>query len=79
MTAVTVSDRKEIVGLSGVEVVYATAVQDGYTYQSRFGKIRAAFFAPTTAVACGASWSNGTVTVAVGAGTVAGALIIFGE
>lgn len=78
MTAVTVSGRKEITGERGKEVVYISAVQDGYTFASKFGTVVGAHFTPSTAVACGASVSGQTVTIAVATGTVEGTLTVYG-
>lgn len=81
MTAVTESGRKEITSVPGLEVVYLTTVATGYTFNSKFGKAKAAFFCCTTAVACGADVTAGTgvVTITVASGTVAGYLMVWGQ
>lgn len=80
MTAVTKGVGKEITTVPGCEVAYLSSIQNGYTYASRFGAIRAAFFqnSGTGSEVAVLGISGGTVTFTT-SGTIAGYLQLWGE
>jgi hypothetical protein len=84
MVAATKGGSKEITTLLGCEVVYLSAVADAYTYDSRFGSAKAAFFQGTTVsgiepVAVGLTISGRRITFAISGAVTAGYLQIWGE
>lgn len=88
MVAATKGGQKDITTLLGCEVVYLSTIANGYTYVSRFGNAKAAFFQQATTGystpgnrigGVGVTISNGTVTLAVSGTITAGYLQIWGE
>ena len=85
MTEVTVGSRKVITTNLGCEVMYLSTVADGYTYTSRFGSAKAAFFQPKETISSaepasvGCSISGGTVTLSISGTITAGYLQVWGE
>lgn len=80
MTAVTVTDRKEITGIIGMEVVVVT-FSTGNTYTSKFGKVHAAFINNETRTGARVSAiSGGTITLTcTSASSDTAELVIFGS
>lgn len=62
MTAITVTERKEITGNLGMEIVKGTFT-DGYTFDSRFGVVIAAFAQSRSRTGAYCTVSGRTVTV----------------
>ena len=84
MTAATKGGSKEITTNLGCEVVYLSTVADGYTFDSRFGLVRAPFFQQTTVggvepTAVGLTISGRRVTFAISGTVTAGYLQVWGE
>ncbi len=84
MTAVTKGGSKEITTILGCEVVYLSSVTDAYTYDSKYGLAKAAFFQGTTVggtepVAVGLTISGRQVTFAISGTVTAGYLQVWGE
>ncbi len=84
MTGATEGGEKEITTILGCEVKYFSTVADTYTFDSRFGLAKAAFFQGTTVggtepVAVGLTISGGRVTFAISGTVTAGYLQVWGE
>ncbi len=84
MTAVTKGGSKEITTILGCEVVYLSSVTDAYTYDSKYGLAKAAFFQGTTVggtepVAVGLTIVGRRVTFAISGTVTAGYLQVWGE
>ena len=84
MTDVTKGGSKEITTILGCEVVYLSSVTNAYTYDSKYGLARAAFFQGTTVggaepVAVGLTISGRRITFAISGTVTAGYLQVWGE
>jgi hypothetical protein len=79
MAAVTAANREDTVwGNKRVVIADLSSVDDADTWATGLQKIDAFHFTPQTAVATGATFSGGTVTFAVAAGTLAGKALAIG-
>ncbi len=85
MTAVTKGGSKEITTILGCEVVYLSSVTDAYTFDSRFGLAKAAFFQPIGTLksveptAVGLTISGRRITFAISGTITSGYLQVWGE
>ena len=85
MVSVTEGGEKEITTILGCEVVYLSSVTDAYTFDSKYGLAKAAFFQAKETIsgvepaAVGLTISGRRITFAISGNVTAGYLQVWGE